>query len=302
MVRIRSSMARALFSLVMAAICAQAVADETVPAVFHAETSTFFRPGFRVDGKAETLVYKVVFYSEEEKRVVTLMSVNIKPTPKEWSEFRHDLDSINVWQWRDDYVAHDILDGGGWSLEVKYADKRVKSAGENAYPGTNGEPTKVQDGKTTEPYRRLMNAMKILLGGRQFDSSEDDGGLYAVMTYPLPHIVLRDASCADTLNFLRAKGTENLRRDPIYKDAKLKFEYHYATDKPRGRVNYERKSVSYATARIGHQIECILGESISRSISPPLSLEPEAARPPLLNIEAVEQPNSKQVWGRQQKA
>jgi hypothetical protein len=32
--------------------------------------------------------------------------------------------------------------------------------------------------------------------------------------------------------------------------------------------------------------------------SPPLSSEPEAARPPLLNVEAVEQPNSKQVWGR----
>jgi hypothetical protein len=77
-------MARGLFSLVMAALCAQALADEAAPVVLHAETSTFFRPGFRVDGKAETLVYKVVFYSEVEKRVVTLMSVNIKPTPKEW--------------------------------------------------------------------------------------------------------------------------------------------------------------------------------------------------------------------------
>jgi endogenous inhibitor of DNA gyrase (YacG/DUF329 family) len=43
-------------------------------------------------------------------------------------------------------------------------------------------------------------------------------------------------------------------------------------------------------------------KSISHSISPPLSSEPEAARPPLLNVEAVEQPNSKQVWGGEQKS
>ncbi len=40
---------------------------------------------------------------------------------------------------------------------------------------------------------------------------------------------------------------------------------------------------------------CQLRASISHSISLPLSSHPEAARPPLLNIEAVEQPNSKPV-------
>jgi hypothetical protein len=36
---------------------------------------------------------------------------------------------------------------------------------------------------------------------------------------------------------------------------------------------------------------------ISHSISSPLSSNPEAARPPLLNNEDAEQPNSKQAWG-----
>ncbi len=35
-------------------------------------------------------------------------------------------------------------------------------------------------------------------------------------------------------------------------------------------------------------------QTISRSISS----NPEAAKPPLIGDEAVEQPNSKQVWGR----
>jgi len=37
---------------------------------------------------------------------------------------------------------------------------------------------------------------------------------------------------------------------------------------------------------------------ISHPISSPLSSNSEAVRPPLLGIEVVEQPNSKQVWGR----
>jgi len=39
----------------------------------------------------------------------------------------------------------------------------------------------------------------------------------------------------------------------------------------------------------------------SHSISPALSSKPEAARPPLLIVEADEQPNSKQVRGGEQK-
>jgi len=38
--------------------------------------------------------------------------------------------------------------------------------------------------------------------------------------------------------------------------------------------------------------------TISHAISAPLSSNPEAARPPLLTVEAAEQPNSKPVWGR----
>ncbi len=40
---------------------------------------------------------------------------------------------------------------------------------------------------------------------------------------------------------------------------------------------------------------------LGESISPPLSSTHEAVRPPLLGVEAVEQPNSKQVWGGEQK-
>ena len=247
-ITIQPRMARALFLLLMAAICLQAVAHEPAPIVFHAETSTFFQPGFQVDEKGGILRYKVVFYSEEEKRAVTLMSMNISPTPNEWSEFRHDLDAINVWQWRPEYVARDILDGGGWSLEVRYADRQMRSAGNNAYPGTNGETTRKQDGKPSKPYRLLMDAIKKLLGGRPFDSSADDGSLYTVMTWPLPRIELHDATCADALDFLRWKGTENLRRTPKYKGSELKFVYRFPRDTPRGPVTYERKSVSYATA------------------------------------------------------
>jgi hypothetical protein len=243
-------MTRILFLWVMAMGCAVAVAADNVPLVFRAETNTFFHPGFQVEATGGTLAYKVVYYSDEEKRGVTLKSMKFTPTAAQWKEFRETLDGINVWRWQDKYEPPPMPDGGGWSLEIKYPDKQIKSQGANGYPDADGKMPRGQNGIPTASYQQLIEAISKLLGGLPFDSRKDDHGIYAVLTWPLPRIVFRDATCAEALDFLHWKATENLRQNPKNKDAELKFEYRYDTSKRRGPVNYDRKSVIYATAFI----------------------------------------------------
>jgi hypothetical protein len=243
-----ATMTRVLFLLAMAAACAVAAAADDAPVVFRAETGTFFRPGYRVESKGGTLVYEIVLYSDAEKGVVTLKSEKITPTPAQWRDFRHALDRIGVWQWQDKYEVIEP-DGGAWSLEIKYADKEVNSEGDNGYPGPDDKMPQKQGDRPTELYRELMAAIKKLLGGRLFDAMDDDDhGLYAVMAWPLPAVVFRQAGFSNVMEFLRNKGTEFLRHSPAYKDAEMKFVYHFDTTKPREALTYERGNVSYATA------------------------------------------------------
>ncbi len=60
------------------------------------------------------------------------------PTRAQWKAFRILLDKAKVWEWQSEYVDDTVCDGGGWRLEIAFADRRIGSGGSNAYPGEQG--------------------------------------------------------------------------------------------------------------------------------------------------------------------
>jgi len=59
----------------------------------------------------------------------------IPVTDAQWVAFRQELDEIGVWAWQREYY-NDAMDGIQWDLSIAYADKKIRSDGSNAYPGS----------------------------------------------------------------------------------------------------------------------------------------------------------------------
>ncbi len=71
------------------------------------------------------------YHGESETRTLPT------PTRAQWKAFWILLDKAKVWEWQSEYVDEiGICDGGGWSLEISYAGRHIKSGGVNAYPDT----------------------------------------------------------------------------------------------------------------------------------------------------------------------
>jgi hypothetical protein len=85
------------------------------------------------DPASETLQLIRNEFGEQEARTLTT------PTRAQWKAFWILLEKAQAWHWPEEF--HDeigIIDGGGWSLEVSYAGRRIKSGGVNAYPDARG--------------------------------------------------------------------------------------------------------------------------------------------------------------------
>ena len=62
------------------------------------------------------------------------------PDAADWALFWQTLGRIGVWDWCPDYTDPSIHDGQGWALEIRHADRNVKTGGTNAYPGSSRPP------------------------------------------------------------------------------------------------------------------------------------------------------------------
>ena len=86
-------------------------------------------------------------------------------TPEGWQTFREALDAIGVWRWQEDYPNPGVCDGTSWAATLEYADRSVASGGSNNYPRAKGAPS---GGASTRPFARFLEAVRALLGGREF--------------------------------------------------------------------------------------------------------------------------------------
>ena len=134
-----------------------------VPKHFSAYVGGFLGPSFQAEVHDGILIY-TRFGPGHSKPVHT----TIKPTARQWREFRQTLDELKVWQWHPEYLpSGPVMDGTQWSLDIAYRDHALKVHGDNSYPDAAGKP----NGKPepTKSFNRYLNAIEGLSGGRTFE-------------------------------------------------------------------------------------------------------------------------------------
>jgi hypothetical protein len=97
----------------------------------------------------------------------------IKPSAKQWQAFRKTLDRLNVWCWQNYYPSPPDFGGStSWRLEIAYADKAIKTGGDNSFPLRNGKPSYVFDTNKDATFAKFYRAVAALVG-REFGASFD---------------------------------------------------------------------------------------------------------------------------------
>lgn len=79
----------------------------------------------------------------------------IRVDDAQWRQFRGALEEVGIWDWEEEYLDSEILDGTQWLVRIRYEDAAVFSRGSNSYPPGRG-------------FKRLRGAVQDLLGGREF--------------------------------------------------------------------------------------------------------------------------------------
>ncbi|MEY3882245.1 MAG: hypothetical protein RIQ94_3041, partial [Pseudomonadota bacterium] len=74
------------------------------------------------------------------------------------------LNSINAWEWDSSYNDFEVNDGTQWELKINYGNKRIKSYGSNAYPGTKDDDINLNCSSKPE-FNAFVDELGLLLGG-----------------------------------------------------------------------------------------------------------------------------------------
>jgi hypothetical protein len=139
------------------------IAGETnvIPQRFHARIGGFMGQTYEVQLQDGSLRYEMFGRGHKSE------PAQVRPTMEQWREFRRELDAINVWRWRAEYLTPGVADGTQWSLDVAYPDRTIRSQGSNNYPGSAPDSFGVSSG--SKAFTRYLKAVQQLLGGKAFE-------------------------------------------------------------------------------------------------------------------------------------
>ncbi len=84
----------------------------------------------------------------------------VSPSGEQWEKFWQQADSLEIWRWQEQYTDMSVRDGVLWALDIKVKGQALNSAGQNAYPPKGRGPSMTRD------FRRFLQALSRLLGGR----------------------------------------------------------------------------------------------------------------------------------------
>ena len=76
----------------------------------------------------------VLFYDRFDTGYQLSQTSELHPTKTDWANLWKQLEAIEVWSWKKDYLKEGICDGTNWTLEIEVAGRSLKSGGSNAYP------------------------------------------------------------------------------------------------------------------------------------------------------------------------
>ena len=111
-------------------------------------------------------VHGVLRYKSCEQGYANWKTETISVTGEQWGTFRVALDSLDIWHWEREYPNPGICDGTHWDVGIAYADRRIRSHGDNNYPA--GDATESGEPEETDVFNRFIRAVQFLVGGRDF--------------------------------------------------------------------------------------------------------------------------------------
>jgi hypothetical protein len=127
----------------------------------------YFGPGYSVELERGRLNYthwpRRLSSSEQPEP----QREQIQPSARQWQAFRKALDRLNVWSWQTHYPDPGVCDGTGWSAEIVYPDKQIKSGGDNCFPDHEGAPLSIMAQSNDVTFDKFCHAVAVLVG-REF--------------------------------------------------------------------------------------------------------------------------------------
>ena len=123
-----------------------------------------FGPSYSVTlEKGGRLTYTYWSGERSSSREPEVQHEEIQPTKEGWQAFRRALDELNVWGWQADYPNPGVCDGTGWSAEIVYPDKQIKSSGSNCFPDHNGTPLSIVAQSKVVTFDKFCHAIAVLV-------------------------------------------------------------------------------------------------------------------------------------------
>src|SRR5262249_39071282 len=124
-----------------------------------------FGPSYSVTlKKGGRLTYTYWSGERSASREPEVQREEIQPTLRGWQAFRRALDELNVWGWQADYPNPGVCDGTGWSAEILYPDKQIKSSGDNCFPDHEGAPLSIMAQSNDQTFEHFCHAVAVLVG------------------------------------------------------------------------------------------------------------------------------------------
>ncbi len=129
------------------------------PKEFEVAIGGCFGPSFVVrliDGK--------LMYEKSPGLYSLFPSVEIHPTPEQWDKFWAQVENLGVWDWAPYYEqrSENGEDGDHWLVRLSVGNRSVASEGDNCYPASTDQLG------SSQPFKRLIEALRELLGGVEF--------------------------------------------------------------------------------------------------------------------------------------
>ena len=59
---------------------------------------------------------------------------NLTPSKESWMKFWKEMDAIDIWKWKAEYMDNKLADGHSWEVLLEHGDKRIHSRGRNMKP------------------------------------------------------------------------------------------------------------------------------------------------------------------------
>jgi hypothetical protein len=122
------------------------------PDLFAASIGGYTGDSYAVEWKDGQLRYRAFGLGHRPKRTQRKAPCP-SPVAVDWQAFWDELDKIGTWDWKANYREAGVVDGTGWSVEITYNGRELKSHGSNAYPSQ---------------FDNFLKAIQKLVGGRRF--------------------------------------------------------------------------------------------------------------------------------------